>query len=386
MPNLRFTLLVGLACAACDGSPTSSRPDASARDGGTPRDAGALDDAGTPRDAGVDIGADAGTPRDGGPRPEVFEPVVIAGCDGVDAVDRDCEYTRFYDAQRCHPDQPCDDLVIFFAGGGMPCEDATHPQHTVHLRPYVDDGYVTVSACVFPDFADAQWLPFSSETERVDRLVNTISTWARGPDGPWTGANLLLSGTSHGGAALMHALADGRGYDEAGWAANGTTAVCTIDVPIDIPSREAAYQTDLADCRGTRNRNICNRYGVRMSGGETTCGNATAMPDCPALTPPLHPSCQAFVDADSMGDTDVTTLSFADYHFVSCTGRDFENPCTAGIPDDGPPELGMASLCDRIDAAADKACSLESHAGMSHGDCVTRAGPTGGCKRFFEAL
>ncbi|MEM9189175.1 MAG: hypothetical protein AAGF12_08370 [Myxococcota bacterium] len=377
------SLGLALACDSAATAPTDAGGDRNAEDTGT--------DIGSPQDAEFSDVVDGSANVDAfvDPPREAFELVTLANCDGADDLGPDCEFSRLYDESTCAPDQRCANLAIYFAGGGMHCEDASHPMHA-HLRQFLEDrskGYVTAAACVLQTFDEAQRFPFSSETARADRLVRAITTWASGPDGPWTGENLLLSGGSHGAAALVHALVDERGFEEQrSWNVPGVRAMCLYDVPLDVYAREAAYQTDLRDCRGTRNRNICNRYGVRESPDGVTCGNVAPEPDCPDMSAPADPGCRELLEADTLSADDVGAIRLSDIRFVSCTGRVPNNPCSGGRPDDGPPEIGMANLCAQLDAESETACSLASFDGASHSDCAAVEGPRENCKEFFESL
>ncbi len=319
-------------------------------------------------------------------------------CDNVDSESYDCEFYYRYDDATCSTSSECDNLVIFFAGGGMKCEDidSTSSNNMAnHLDQYVTSstGYIVTAACVVTRFVDADEMPFNDEAARVDKLVDEITTWAAANG--WNGENLLLSGVSHGAAALYmtmaHETLDGGSH----WSGDTQTGVCVYDPPVDAVVRDDAYHKDpdgVDDCNGsgvngTRNRNICTRYGVATAGSVVSCGNASADLDCDELPTPLPASCSEVGD-DTMDGVVASDFAINHHKFVSC-GENLE-ACASGSPVNGPTEGPMDDICTTIDNASGKTCSVNSYGYHAHSQCLDVTlqwgQPIDDCKNWFETL
>ncbi|MEM6788576.1 MAG: hypothetical protein AAF715_13740 [Myxococcota bacterium] len=318
----------------------------------------------------------------------------------------DCSYALTFAPSLVGERRASPDLLIHFAGGGMKCAMSdlgpNEPQGR-YVEPFVNDGYVVAVACLAERKElnpTSDHMAFHQEAARVAFLVDEI---VRAVTPIWSGEHLLLSGASHGGAALTIAFA--RTDIDASPAMSGrtTTGVCAIDAPLDAYQRELDYQSDRTDCdtnRGTRRQNICNRYRVATAATtpalrcDATRPFGTSLPQCHPLTAvPFDPSCEAalqdslvFGETISGGQIRWSPADLTHDHFKLISCGDDVDVCRDGRPHDGPTRAMMAPVCERIAEAPGKTCSLSHFPSTDHATCSSAAVSRGACKSWFEDL
>lgn len=343
----------------------------------------------------------------------------------------DCSFVYRVDTTQCNAQTPCDNLVVSFSGGGMRCEardidpDAAGGQaegYAQHLDRYISAGnYLVVQACVVEPAArqvrPSNHLPFHLEANRVKALLERIQEEPRIDQG-WNGRHLLLSGVSHGPAALILGLARSEMERDARELFRGTvkTGICAYDAPLDAIARERDYVLIEAPhfCNGTGNgtrvNNICKRFRVNVPHGDAFACNEL-LPEgvgdeqCATLAGLVPEGC-GLMKQDSLvsvGHAPWTGEDFGHdmFKIVSCASDpvdvcfndhnpdDMEDAGVSGLPNDGPTEQAMRDVCEALNAQG-KRCTFEANVFPSdannpaHRICISHPTTIESCKRWFE--
>ncbi|MEO0972338.1 MAG: hypothetical protein AAFX85_04525 [Pseudomonadota bacterium] len=347
----------------------------------------------------------------------------------------DCSFVYRVDPSTCNADTPCDNLVVSFSGGGMKCEakdidpNFQPPGEQVdgyaqHLDRYFSAGnYLVVQACVVEpgdrerSIRPSNHLSFHLEANRVKALLERIRAEPRIDQG-WNGQHLLLSGVSHGPAAVILGLARSPMEHEARELFRGVvkTGICAYDTPLDAIARERDYVLIEAphfcngDGNGTRVNNICKRFRVNVPQGEPF-GCNERLPEgagderCATLTGPVPDGCSlmTFDSLVSPGHAPWTGADFGHdmFKIVSCASDpvdvcfddhipdDADEDGVSGLPHDGPTEPHMREVCAALNAEG-KRCTFEANTFPSdvnnpaHRICITHPTTIESCKQWFE--
>ncbi|MEM9386960.1 MAG: hypothetical protein AAGA68_18000 [Pseudomonadota bacterium] len=349
----------------------------------------------------------------------------------------DCSFVYRVDTSECNAITPCDNLVVSFSGGGMRCEaDDIDPNamppgggqvdgYAQHLDRYITAGnYLVVQACVVePGDRERQvrpsnHLPFHLEANRVKALLERIQVEPRIGQG-WNGKHLLLSGVSHGPAALILGLARSDMERDARALFRGTvkSGICAYDAPLDAIARERDYVLVEAphycngEGNGTRVNNICKRFRVNVpQGGSFACNEllpeGVGDEQCATLSGPAPAGCE-LMKRDSLVSVGHAPWSGADFghdmfKIVSCASDpldvcfndhnpdDMEEVGVSGLPHDGPTEQAMRDVCDALNSQG-KRCTFEANVFPSdannpaHRICISHPTTIESCKRWFES-
>ncbi len=286
----------------------------------------------------------------------------VKACQGPAGVEQSCFWTHRYDPDKCK--NGCSKLVIYYAGGVMNCPDPA--DETSYLGKYSGFGYVAVCARLFQDPAGAAKLPYTLEAERVDMLLQDITS---NPiiQSAWTGQHLLVTGASHGATAPVTAMFRTALDEKPYWKGDKLTAACFLDGTYDIS--ETLQFLHKNECKAPVSyERIYSRY-CQWTGG--------AEPD----SWPLPNTCTApEVDLDTVVNADPSELSIKHWKLVEC-GSEMA-PCT----DDVFPKAPIETLCSNIDGSQDKSCEYKSYKNSSHATCGITLTNYGVCRQWFGEL
>jgi hypothetical protein len=231
-----------------------------------------------------------------------------------------------WNSAQCYPGNPCERLVVFWAGGGQTCDDVdanNEGDFDSILSHYVDRGFIAACAQPYttPDAGGAY--PYHMEWDRMHYLMQRIR---RDTFRLWDGGHLLISGASHGATAPMVMIASHRALKNYArvWTGSSHTAVIMFDGISNPRSLEewAGAQGRDSGCGFFHSRWV-GRYGDG-SPLVHSCGNGTCY-----CSSPIHKSDWA-LDTITPGAIDPTSPYVCDdftqhakqtlYRFVSCSG------------------------------------------------------------------
>ncbi len=369
LSGLLFAVWVPVACSDGDGPTT---------------DAGL--DAGDSVDAGLDAGDDAGSGADQEAR--VVDTAAIyleeckafnLRCEGAHADDPLCGACQLrirYRADACSPEQPCDDLFLFWAAVHCDLEGfAEMSDEILAAQP----GFVT--ACVQPIYP-GEILPGSlGAPERDEAVMDSLFQSLR-PGGElavWNGENLLMGGCSMG--ATRYPVVAARYEQDALWLGNRKTAVCMSDGVVDIGRQDRFVGEGTGPSCAARHRRIVHAYTVvqPMPGhacqdspqGQCACDPAhvhipytgdCAEGDCVSFDSIVVEENGAFVFSDG-----VTAGDFAVPHWKLITeggfwADDLDQRCENDVVDGAP----FVGLCQLLDADEAHHCVHESFPDALH--------------------
>lgn len=291
-----------------------------------------------------------------------IKPVSISGCDGLSPGSEDCHLRMMWNAAECCPGQPCDRLVVYWAGGDQTCDDVDSENVGAFdplLGQFVERGFV--AACAQPYTTDDEGgaYPYHIEWDRMHHLMQRLRIEA---SDIWDGSHLLVSGASHGGTAPMVMIATHRALRDYAsvWTGSTHTAVIMFD-GISNPrtlDEWAGSQAVGSNC-GLFHRRWVGRYGDgapllhSCSNDACYCSNPYHAADWvldsiipETLDPSSLYSCDDFIQESE------PTL----YRFVSCSGTSGSAACgTLGgdiVPDEQQSDLFNAlKTCDGVVAS-----------------------------------
>ncbi|MEN9798171.1 MAG: hypothetical protein RL653_1867 [Pseudomonadota bacterium] len=204
---------------------------------------------------------DAGTADDGGRTPDSgHTPVVLPdggdgglvdvtgfapGCNGMPSTCAEfdagtncgeCQYRLRYDASRCSPATPCDNLLLVWAA--MKCD--SDEWLTVEDALEGRSGWMT--ACVQPAWPGEVLPTTIGAPQRDTAVMSALLGEARGP---WSGKNLLMVGCSAG--ATRYPLVAARTDADDAWTGSIKTGVCMSDGVYNVPHQESFIGQGLLD-------------------------------------------------------------------------------------------------------------------------------------------
>lgn len=282
-----------------------------------------------------------------------IRPISIVKCDGLPPGSEECHLRLMWNTAACYPGQPCDRLVVFWAGGNQTCDDVDINdvgKFDSLLGQFVERGFVAACAQPFTTGDEGGAYPYYMEWDRMHHLMQELR---RETSEIWDGSHLLISGSSHGGTAPMVMIASQRALRDhaAVWTGSTHTAVIMFDGISNPRTLEewAADQVTGSSC-GLFHRRWVGRYG---DGSPLlhTCSNDACYCSMPAhagdwvmdtITPgaidPTSPyTCNDFIQESK------PTL----YRFVSCSGTEGSAACGA-LAGDIIPDEQQSSLYDAL--------------------------------------
>jgi hypothetical protein len=319
------------------------------------------DDGNTPRDAAGD-GSSSDAPVDAVELvpSKKFD---IAACAQSNTGTRPCTVEVELDPAAC-ANRACDKLVIYFAGGGQTC-----PQGIID--GYVAMGYVAACVLLFGDAQEAGNYPYNDEAPRVDLSIRGTTSDPL-VMAAWTGAKLLISGSSHGATAPVIAMARTTDDDAAGWKGSALTAACFMDGIYDIVALDNLLGTGNAGqpCppppQGVLSHaRAIGRYYTTDPAAHS-CANDTCA--CDANHAPE-------IDEDTIVGVAPSAFAITRWKLVECGSA--LAACTGDVVPAGP----IQALCSAIDASPDHACELQALPNTPHGACA----PATICATWFDA-
>lgn len=291
-----------------------------------------------------------------------IEPVSISGCDGLPPGSEDCHLRMMWNAAECCPGQPCDRLVVYWAGGNQLCDDVDSDNvgaYDLLLGQFVERGFV--AACAQPYTTDDEGgaYPYHVEWDRMHHLMQRLRIEA---SDIWDGSHLLISGASHGGTAPMVMIATHRALRDYAsvWTGSTHTAVIMFDGISNPRSLDewAGRQAVGSNC-GFFHRRWVGRYGDgaplvhSCSNDACYCSNPNHAGDwvLDSIIPEPLDSNSLYTCDDFIQESEPTL-----YRFVSCSGTSGSPACgTLGgdiVPDEQQSELFNAlKTCDGVIAS-----------------------------------
>ncbi len=282
-----------------------------------------------------------------------IKPVSIAACDGLAPGSEDCHLRLMWNAAECCPGQPCDRLVVYWAGGNQTCDDVDSDNvgdFDTFLGHYVDRGFVAACAQPYTTGDEGGAYPYHVEWDRMHHLMQRLRSETAEI---WDGTHLLISGASHGGTAPMVMIASQRALHEHAsvWTGSSHTAVVMFD-GISNPRRLEEWAGDQAPGSG------CGLFHSRWVGryGDGSplihsCSNDACYCSMPehasdwaldTLTPGATDPGSPYTCDDYVQDSD-TTL----YRFVSCSGTTGAAAC-GSLGGDIVPDEQQADLYEAL--------------------------------------
>lgn len=307
-----------------------------------------------------------------------------------------CQYRIRFDGERCSPEAPCDDLVLFWAF--MVCDGPKMQELLDRLRK---DHPRFVTACVQPLYP-GEMLPLSlGAPERENEVVSALFSALRsGPTGVWTGKNLLMTGCSHG--ASRYPVVAARYPDDGKWMGTQKTAACMSEGGVSIPLQDQFIGQMLGSGGPScpfRHRRMIEAYTSSTvtaahacsasPGGQCACDPAHAsLPypgdcadgDCVAFDSIVRLSGSEFVLSDGVTPAD---FAIKDWRLVSegSSFRDTPQRCERDVVPEGP----YKALCSALAAAPGHSCSFVSFPDADH--CSTYLQDIGPlCADWFSTL
>jgi hypothetical protein len=160
-----------------------------------------------------------------------INPVAIPACDGLSPGSEDCHLRIMWNSSECCDEQPCDRMVVFWAGGNQTCDDVLtngDGEFDAFLRHYADRGYIAACAQPYTSEEAGGAYPYYMEWDRMHFLMQRLRSETADI---WDGTHLLISGSSHGGTSPMVMIASHRAlqdYPEV-WTGSTHTAVIMFD-------------------------------------------------------------------------------------------------------------------------------------------------------------
>jgi hypothetical protein len=291
-----------------------------------------------------------------------IKPVSISECDGLGPGSEDCHLRVMWDAAECCPEQPCDRLVVYWAGGNQSCDDVDADNVGAFdplLGHFVERGFVAACAQPFTTDEEGGAYPYHMEWDRMHHLMQRLRSET---SEIWDGSHLLISGASHGGTAPMVVIAGHRALRDYAsvWTGSTHTAVIMFD-GISNPRtlEEWAGEQALGSNCGLFHSRWVGRYGDGAP-LDHSCSNDTCY-----CSDPDHAADWA-LDTVIPGAVDPTGLYTCDdfiqesgttlYRFVSCSGNPGSLACGALggdiVPDEQQSELFDAlKTCDGVTAS-----------------------------------
>ena len=320
------------------------------------------DDGSTPRDAPLDTAA-SDAPADAVELvpAKTFD---VAACAQTDTGTRPCSVEVSLDPAAC-ANRACDKLVIYFAGGGQTC-----PQPI--LEAYVAAGYVAACVLLFGDAQEAGHYPYNAEAARTDLSIRA-TTGDPLVLAAWSGAKLLISGSSHGATAPVIAMARTTDDDAPGWKGTALTAACFMDGIYDIVALDALLGTGDAGqpCPPPPQGVLSHARAIGRYYDADPLVHSCANNKC-ACDPTHSPE----LDEDTIVGVAPSAFSITHWKLVECGSA--LPACSGDVVPAGP----IQALCSAIDASPDHACQLQSLPNTPHGMCA----PAAVCASWFEAL
>ena len=258
-----------------------------------------------------------------------------------------------WNASTCCPGQPCDRLVVYWAGGNQTCDDVDNNNVGAFdplLGNFVDRGFI--AACAQPYTTDGEGgaYPFHMEWDRMHLLMQRLRSETADI---WDGSHLLISGASHGGTAPMVAIANNRALRDYAsvWSGSTHTAIVMYDGISNPRTLEewAGNQLVGSNC-GIFHSRWVGRYG---DGAPLlhSCSNDACYCSTPAhaadwvldtVTPGSIDPTSPFTCNDFIQDSTMTQ-----YRFVSCSGIPGAAAC-GSLGGDIVPDEQQSTLYDAL--------------------------------------
>lgn len=330
---------------------------------------------------GNEAPAASGTPRETpatqpAPAPPQTEPAgglaargtfTVPACRSLAGLQDACQFSYQWARARC-PSGKCDKAVAFFAGGEQNCAADVYQQI---LGAYAADGYVAGCLTIFESSDAAGAIPYNEEATRVDAVLKGFVEYI-GP--AWTGANLLISGISHGATAPVTASARTELDSGSAWHGTSTTAACFFDGIYDLTALDEMNGTGGVLGGACRlilpHSRILSRYYDGRAESSHDCHNG----QCPC--DPHHESRE--IDEDTVVDVPASAYTIEHWKLIECGSA--LNACLGDVV----PAAPIQKLCSRLDRDPHHDCEYGSMPDDSHIRCAGTGQPA--CQSWFDQL
>lgn len=291
-----------------------------------------------------------------------IKPLSIVACNGLAPGSEDCHIRLMWDGSECCPGQPCERMVVYWAGGNQTCDDVNANSvgdFDQLLSQYVERGFVAACAQPFTTEEEGGAYPYHTEWDRMHHLMQRLRSETADI---WDGSHLLISGASHGGTAPLVAIAGQRALQNHApvWTGSTSTAVILYDGISNPHTLEAwaGNQGVGSNCSFFHSRWV-GRYGDGSPLAHS-CSNDACYCSAPAhaedwaldTVTPGSTSPNSPYGCDDFTQQSKSTL----YRFVSCSGTEGAAACgSLGgdiVPDEQQSEPYEAlKNCDGITAS-----------------------------------